>query len=158
MSRCTDDNCIHDHVWPNLREPKPAGDGGYYALAPCHDDATHSLSVSTDHGRILWNCFACKERLGNDMAQIRTRSAMIRDGVPAGCLPPTREQTESALDVVRDILHSDASQVDKVFRLAVLVECGGEMPAGSELDRLGEWCGVSRRAAYRVRGASTDNL
>lgn len=92
---------------------------------------------------------------------MRTRSALITAGVPGRCLPFTREQTEGILDQVREILHDDIPHPDKVYRLAALVECG-ELPRGGELDRLAEWCGISRRGAYeatkRARHAPTDNL
>jgi hypothetical protein len=148
--------CVHDHIKAHLRQPKPSADGnGYRALAPCHDDSTHSLSVSAGRdGAPVWNCFACSKRLGRDAAQTRTRSALIRDGVSPRCLPMTREQVDSMIDEFRIVLHSDLSQVEKVYRLAALVECG-EMPRGGELDRLADWCGVSRRAAYKATSAGS---
>lgn len=160
MSRCADDNCIYDHVRPRLKSPVPHEEGdGYDSYAPCHEDSgRRSLSVSYENDRILWCCHACQNRIGKEMAQIRTRSALIKAGVPARCLPVPRELMDAMLDMIRDVLHSDMSQVDKVYRLAVLTECGGEMPGGTELSGLAEWCGVSQRAAYRARGASTDNL
>jgi len=143
------DACVHDHVRPWLREPKIADNGrSYTALAPCHADATCSLTVSAgDHQPVVWCCHACQERLGKDAAQIRTRHALIRSGVPARCLSLPREQVDSIVDDFRALLHADISQVEKVYRLSALIECG-EMPKGGELDRLAEWCGVSRRAAY----------
>lgn len=150
--------CIHDHVRPWLTDPRPS-DGGYTALAPCHDDTARSLSVSLGkYQAVIWCCHACQDRLGVDLAQVRTRSALIRAGVPARCLAVPRILADSMMDRVRDILHSKDKHVDKVFQLAVLMECGGEMPSGSELDRVAEWADVSRRAAYRSRLASSDNL
>jgi hypothetical protein len=154
------EHCLHDHVRPWLKEAKPNDRGDTYsALAPCHDDTTRSLSVSVgDRRAIIWNCFACRERLGNDMAQIRTRSALIRAGVPARCLPMTRTQSEGIVDQVRDIIHGDGGLPDRMFRLAVLLECGGEMPSGGELKDVAEWAGVSGRAAYRSRQSPPDNM
>lgn len=156
--------CLHDHARPHLREPKVAAAGdSYSALAPCHDDTARSLTVSVGARRaIIWCCHACQERLGKDAAQIRTRSALIKAGVPARCLPVSRQQDDSMTDQFREILHSDRKKVDKLFLLAVLIECGGDPPVGGELDQVADWCGVSRRAAFDAlrteRGASTDNL
>lgn len=143
--------CLHDHVRPWLSEPKvtDAGDG-YSAIAPCHDDTTRSLTVSAGRRMIVWCCHACQRRLGKEAAQIRTRSWLIRAGVPMRCLPMTRAQVDSLVDQFREILHGGTKQVEKVFMLAMLTECGGEMPRGGELDRLAEWCGVSRRSAYEA--------
>jgi hypothetical protein len=57
------------------------------------------------------------------------------------------------VDQFREILHSGLTQVEKVYMLAALTECG-EMPRGAELDRLADWCGVSRRAAYNATRAA----
>lgn len=153
-------HCLHDHIRPRLRRPRLAGSGvSYSALAPCHDDQTGSLTVSVgDRNAIVWCCHACQERLGKEAAQIRTRHALIRSGVPARCLPLSRDETERIVDDIRDVIQSKGSLPDRMFRLAVLLECGGEMPSGAELKDVAEWAGVSWRAAYRSRQGSTDNL
>jgi hypothetical protein len=155
-------DCLNLHVRPWLADARPTEGCGYEARAPCHDDAKRSLTISLGARRtIVWCCHACQKRLGKDAAQVRTRSALITAGVSGRCLPLTREQVDSMVDQFRELLHSDIAHPDKVYRLAALIECG-EMPKGSELDRLAEWSGVSRRAAYdatkRARQGPTDNL
>jgi hypothetical protein len=152
---CTEPGCVHDHIKAWLRGPVlTEAKTGYMCFAPCHDDKKRSLVVSAGkHGGIVWYCHACTKRLGKEAAQIRTRHALIKDGVPARCLPLTRAQVDSMVDQFREILHADVSQVEKVYRLAALTECG-ELPHGAELDALAEWCGVSRRAAYNATRAA----
>ena len=126
MSRCADENCVHDHVRPHLREPKPTAGGGYRALAPCHEDATHSLSVSVDHGRVLWHCHACANRIGS----------------------------EKALEAeIRGIVFGTDSHAHARLRIAALLEGHDGLPRGDELVALAESCGVSRREAFKARAA-----
>lgn len=133
-------------------------------MAPCHDDTKRSLTISVGARRIVWCCHACQNQLGKEAAQMRTRSALIRAGIRAVCLPLTRQQVDSVVDQFREVLSSGLTQVEKVYQLSVLTECG-EYPRGGELDRLAEWCHVSRRAAYDATKAagplpvvSPDNL
>lgn len=140
-------HCIHDHVRPRLRDPRPAASGGYRALAPCHDDQTHSLSISTGgSGRVIWHCFA-----GCDSE--RTRAALIKAGVSPRCLPRPASDAASFEDVVSEILFGKDSHAHKVLRLAAYLRgYGSELPGGAELRALAEDCGVSLREAYKARG------
>ena len=153
MSRCADENCVHDHVRPHLREPKPTAGGGYRALAPCHEDATHSLSVSVDHGRVLWHCHACANRIGSEKAQRLTRAAMIRDGVPAQCLPRPADEARDLEAEIRGIVFGTDSHAHARLRIAALLEGHDGLPRGDELVALAESCGGSRREAFKARAA-----
>ena len=144
--------CIHDHVRPWLRKPKPAADGnGYRALCPAHDDTEHSLSVSIGGKRsVIWHCFA-----GCTDAEVR--HALIRDGVKARCLPRTKADAADMEERVYALLVSDLSHSHKVLRIMAVLSSGGELPRGSELERMASLCGVSRAEAYRSRPARRDN-
>lgn len=140
--------CIHDHVWPYLRDPKPGSeDGSFRALAPCHADQTHSLSVSTGGtGRVIWHCFACRD-------SERTRAALIKAGVPARCLRRPADDAAASEDVISGIVFGADSHAHKVLRLAAYLRgFGSDLPGGAELRALAEDCGVSLAGAYKARG------
>lgn len=139
--------CIHDHVRPWLRAPKPKADDGYRALAPCHEDRAHSLSVSIGgSGRVIWHCFA-----GCDGEQ--ARAALIRAGVPAGCLRRAADDAAGFEDVMNWLVFGADSHAHKVLRLAAYLRgFGYDLPGGAELRALAEDCGVSLREAYKARG------
>src|ERR1039458_8965068 len=139
--------CIHDHVFPRLDAPKPKADGGYKALAPCHDDRTHSLSVSIGGtGRVIWHCFA-----GCDSET--TRKALIKAGVPGECLRRPSDDAARFEEIVNWLVFGDSAHADKVIRLAAYVRgYGDDLPGGAELRTLAEDCGVSLAEAYRARG------
>jgi hypothetical protein len=117
------------------------------------------MSVSYLDGRIQWNCFACRARLGNEEAQIVTRNALIRSGVPARCLPQTKADAEAQLETIRGILSKDGKPAQRLFRIAAILGGWGDMlPAGDELEALAESCQVSHRTGYDTRRAHfTDN-
>jgi hypothetical protein len=147
--------CIHDHVRPWLNAPKisDAGDS-YRALAPCHADRTHSLSVSIGAtGRAVWCCHACQKRLGKEAAQAETRNALIRSGVPAGCLRRPADDAARFEEVMNWLTFGKDSSPHKVLRLAAYLRgYGYDLPGGEELRSLAEDCGVSLAEAYRARG------
>lgn len=152
--RCADENCVHDHVFPRLREPKPAANGGYRALAPCHDDTQHSLSIGIGaDGRPLWCCHACTSRIGKELAQIRTRQKLIEDGVPERCLPIPAVVARSLESQIREIVFGGGSRTHGWLRIAALLEGYDGLPAGHELEALAESCGVGMREAYKARSA-----
>jgi hypothetical protein len=140
--------CIHDHVWPYLRDPKPGSEpDSYRALAPCHPDQTHGLSVSTGgSGRVIWHCFACRD-------SEKTRAALIKVGVPARCLRRPADEAAASEDVISGIVFGVDSHAHKVLRLAAYLRgYGHELPGGAELRALAEDCGISLREAYKARG------
>lgn len=140
------DACVHDHVYPHLRQPRRTANG-YRALAPCHRDLTHSFTVSRgDSGRVIWHCFArCTSE--------QSRSALIRAGVPSGCLIRSAEDTASADDVIEGLVFGKLSHAHLRLRLAAhLRGYGDDLPGGAELAMLAESCGVSLREAYKARG------
>ena len=147
------DACVHDHVLPYLRQPKPGSDGrGYRALAPCHRDTEHSLSVSTgDSGRPVWCCHACKHRLGTRLMLTRTREALIDDGVPERCLPLPADEARDLLGEIRAIVFGGGSRCHNWLRIAALLEGYDGLPGGEELETLAAECGVSVREAYKAR-------
>lgn len=150
------DACLDLHVFPRLEDPRKAGRPlSYRALAPCHPDISHSLSVSWDDGRIVWNCFACKERLGNEKAQIATRNALIKAHVPSRCLPQSKADAEAQLEAVREIIGTKGKPAQRLFRIAALLGgWGGELPAGDDLEALADSCHVSHATAYDTRRAT----
>ena len=139
--------CIHDHVRPWLKASKPKAGGGYRALAPCHDDRAHSLSVSVGGtGRVIWHCFA-----GCDSES--TRAALIKAGVPARCLRRPADDAADFEDVMNWLVFGKDGQAAKVIKLAAYLRgYGYDLPGGGELRTLAEDCGVSLAEAYRARG------
>lgn len=149
--------CIHDHVKPFLKDPRRSDDGrSYRALAPCHSDRSHSLSVSIGGtGRVIWNCFACTKRLGKEAAQTETRDALIKAGVPAACLRRASDDAAGFESTVDDLIFGADSHAHKVLRIAVYLRgYGFDLPGGAELRTLAEDCGVSLREAYKARGCN----
>jgi hypothetical protein len=141
-------DCIHDHVFPRLRDPRRSATGdSYRALAPCHLDREHSLSVSLGNsGRVIWHCFA-----GCD--QETTRAALIHDRVPGSCLRRAADDATDFEALVDAIIFGKDSHPHKVLRLAAKLRGFGDaLPAGAELRALADDCGVSLREAYRLRG------
>lgn len=152
--RCEDANCVHDHVFPRLTDPKPTESGGYRALAPCHEDTQHSLSISIgQNGRPIWNCFACRHRIGKDLMLARTRSALIEAGVPARCLPVPAGQAREFEAEVRGVIFGGGSRAHGWLLIAAKLEGYDELPHGDELAELAARCGVSRREAFKARAA-----
>jgi hypothetical protein len=140
--------CIHDHVFPSLREPRRAAKGdSYRALAPCHEDRAHSLSVSIGgSGRVIWHCFA---RCDSEV----TRSALIHAGVPGACLRRPADDAALFEETVEWLVFGKDSHAHKVLKLAAYIRgYGYELPGGAELRTLAEDCGVSLREAYKARG------
>jgi hypothetical protein len=150
------DECLHDHIRPHLRDPREAGRSSYRALAPCHSDTAHSLSVSVLDERVVWNCFTCKKRLGNDVAQVATRNALIRDRVPARCLPQPASDAERQLEAVRQILGTKGKPAMRLLRIAAVLEGWGALPQGDELADLAASCLISRRTAFEARREGLD--
>src|ERR1019366_8777944 len=149
--------CVHEHVFPRLKDPTAAGEHGYRALATCHPDVSRSLSVSWIDGRIIWNCFACKERLGNEKAQIATRNSLIKRGVPARCLPQGKDDLAAQMEAIREIVGNDGKPAQRLFRIAaILGGWGGELPAGDDLEALADSCHVSQRTGYDTRRSRHD--
>jgi hypothetical protein len=140
-------SCIHDDVRPWLRDPRPSASGGYRALAPCHDDTTHSLSVSIGGtGRVIWHCFA-----GCDSE--RTRNALIKAGVSPRCLVRPAGDAADFEAIVSQLVFGKDSHAHKVLRLAAYLRGFGlDLPGGADLRALADDCGVSVAEAYKARG------
>ncbi|SRR5581483_4433936 len=143
-----DPDCLHDHVFPHLRDPRRSDDGdSYRALAACHLDREHSLSVSVGKWKpVVWRCHA-------GCSQEDTRAALIRRGAPARCLWRSAEDQADFETLVNSLIFGKDSHPHKVLRLAAVIRGFGEtLPTGAELRALAEGCGVSLREAYRLRG------
>jgi hypothetical protein len=146
-------DCLNDHVWPYLREPKPTAGGDYKALAPCHEDTTHSLSVSAGVRAVVWCCHACKTRLGKDLMLARTRQALIDARVPERCLPMPADDARDLTEEIRGIVFGGGSRTHGWLRIAALLQGYDDLPRGTELEALAAECGVSRREAFAARAA-----
>ena len=138
--------CLHDHVMPYLVQPrKSPGADSYRALAPCHDDDRHSLSVSVGgSGRVMWFCHA---KCPSD----KTRNALIAAGVRPECLPRPGTQLQKTEDAIREIAFGPDTHAHARLRIAALLAGYDELPRGDALEELAESCGVSMREAYKAR-------
>lgn len=138
-------DCVYDHVRPYLREPqeKRSGDG-FRALATCHPDTKHSLSVGVVGNRVSWHCFA-------GCSSDRARNALILLGVPAACLIRPAADVSADQDAIRAIVGSKATHAHRVLLIAAVLEGYTELPAGYALEELAQSCGVSVREAYKAR-------
>lgn len=147
--QCGTPECVHDHVRPRLRQPRPnAAGNGYRAVATCHDDHERSLSVSLGgSGRVIWHCFA-----GCDSEKVH--ASLIRLGVPSRCLHRPAEDQAAFEEAVAALAFGKDSHAHVRLRLAAMLRgFGDELPRGAELAQLAEDCGVSLREAYKARGA-----
>jgi hypothetical protein len=151
-----EDACLDLHVFPCLKDPQKATKGlSYRALAPCHPDVSRSLSVSWLDGRIVWQCFACAEKLGREEAQIATRNALIKARVPSRCLPQSKADAEAQLEAIREIVGNKGKPAQRLFRIAALLGgWGGDLPAGDDLEALADSCHISHATAYDTRRAT----
>jgi hypothetical protein len=143
-----DASCLHDHVYPHLRDPRRSDDGlSYRALATCHLDREHSLSVSVGKWKpVVWICHA-------GCSQKDTRDALVRDRISGRCLWRSAEDEADFEAAVSALVFGKESHPHKVLRLAAMIRGFGEaLPAGADLRALAEGCGGSLREAYRLRG------
>lgn len=138
--------CLRDHVYPWLNDPRRAGDRSYRALCPGHDDTSHSLSVSLgDNGRVILHCFAqsCSDR--------RAWAALIDCGVSPGCVTLPAAEMRALEEEAWLLIFSKDTHAHKVLRLAALLKGYPDLPKGNALEELAEDCGVGTREAYKAR-------
>lgn len=146
--------CLNDDIYPHLREPRRGRDSGSYsALAPCHEDSRHSLTVSVGARGIVWCCHTCLTRLGRKVMLKRTRQKLIEDGVPARCLPIPADEARDLEAEVRKVIFGGGSRTHGWLLIAALLEGYDDLPGGGELEVLAEAAGVSRREAFKARAA-----
>ncbi len=143
--------CLEWHIKPYLKDPRQgSASGSYRALCPAHDDGEHSLGVSladSSRQRIVWNCFACKNR-------VKVRLALIRSGIAPGCLPLTAVEKEDLLDRLYRIATADTTDHGVVrFSIVAALEGHREMPARAEVDRIAGLSHTHRATGYRARKA-----
>jgi hypothetical protein len=144
--------CLGEHVTPHLENVTRSGGRPhqYRARCPAHDDRSPSLSIGIgERGQIIWHCHArCTEA--------DVRAAMIRRGVPDGCLRRVRDQrTEDELvSTLIMILEKEPPGPARDLMIAAAVWHDGEMPAGAELIMMGMRAGLSRRTIFRVTASA----
>lgn len=149
--------CIHDHVRPRLRDPRPSGPDSYRAAAPCHEDTQHSLTISKGAGGwVTWCCHACMARLGKDLMLARTRRALVDSGVPELCLPRPAAEARDLEAEITAVIFGGGSRTYGWLRIAALLRGYDGLPKGDELESLAEDCGVSQRSAYDAARALGD--
>ena len=141
--------CLEWHIKPYLKDPRPSGDGnGYRALCPVHDDREHSFGVSVASSakkRIVWNCFACKNR-------VRVRRDLIRAGVDPGCLPLSAAEKADLLDQLYRVATADTPDHGAIrFIVVAVLEGHKELPERAEVDRIAGLARVHRATGYRAR-------
>jgi len=148
--------CLAEHIRPALKHWTDRPDSTWYGAAcPAHNDHKNSFSIRAGtHDRITYRCYKNCTR-----ADIRT--ALIRAGVPAGCLPPIRRRTKTRLatepaapdpditTTIGKILESGRPHPERLLEIAVLLWHSGQVPAGLELQVLADRVGISRATAYR---------
>jgi hypothetical protein len=147
--------CLDWHIRPHLAktevyrgDPAKGFGTGYSAQCPAHDDGHASFTVSIGLRCIWYQCHA-----GCD--QLAVRTALIRRGVPAACLPVPRERKSELVDELARVLTTgDMEDGHKVLLALALVRGMGELPRGGKLEDLAAETGtVSRPSAYRYRRA-----
>ena len=153
---CDDDPrfCLGDHIRPHLEGWSSSGPRSHEYQACCpvrtHADRHPSLSVGIgDRRRIVWCCHAgCSEA--------DVRAALVRAGVPDGCLPRVRAQrTEDELvTALTVILEQQPPGPLRDLLIATLLWHRGKLPRGRELVALGKRAGLSRRTTYRVTASA----
>ena len=145
--------CLEWHIKPNLKAPRASksASGSYRALCPAHDDGEHSLGVSLADSakkRIVWNCFACKNR-------VKVRLALIRKSAspPAACRsqPPRRRICSDRLYRIATADTTDHGVVR--FSIVAALEGYRELPPGARVDRIAGLAHVHRATGYRAQEA-----
>jgi hypothetical protein len=148
--------CLEWHIKPHLEDPRRSSSGdSYRARCPAHDDGEHSFGVSLadiPKQRIVWNCFACKNR-------VKTRRALIAAGIDPGCLPLTATEKEELLDRLYRIATADTVDHGAVrFSIVAALEGHRDLPAGAEVDRIAGLARTHRATGYRARRAARPTI
>jgi hypothetical protein len=146
--RCNEpaEMCLGDHIAQHLEQARQVRHGQWSALCPAHGDSNASLSIGVGHPRrIVWQCQA-----GCNWIDVRT--AMIRRGVPDGCLPCGREQrTEDELIALLLPIVKEGPSTLTHLRIAAIAKGLGALPrGGTELAELAAMANVPRSTAYRA--------
>lgn len=144
--------CLEWHIRPHLAKAeiyrgdaaKGFGDG-YSARCPAHDDGHASFTISVGLRCIWYQCH------GN-CDQLAVRAALIRQGVPAECLPVSRERKAELVDQLVGVLASPDIDHGHARMLALALARGMPgLPKGRELEALAAEAGVSRSRAFDYR-------
>lgn len=144
--------CLEWHYAPHLAGAKysNAGGGRIQARCPVCKSDRRALTVSAgDWRRTTWRCHNGPGGEGCDGAEVR--AALLRAGIPAGCVPRgdgvERSRAELAITILTSGNHEHAAA-----RLAALAVLRGHTrwPRGHELEQLASDAGVSRGSAYEV--------
>ena len=146
--------CFTWHIAPKLKGAKHGrrDDGtmdpySVRAVCPAHDDHDPSLGVSVgDSGKVIWNCFACK-----DCPKVRMALHRVY-GIGLGCLPLAASEKQDLLDLIAGLVSADTNSHAEIrLRIAAAVEGYRDLPRGHELERLADLTRVSRGKAYAFR-------
>ncbi len=130
--------CLTDHVVPALGGVKPLNASGEIrALCPAHGDRDPSLTLGVRNGRIVWHCF-------RKCPQETIRTAMIRAGVPPGCLPRPRRDPTAVLEEIVTLACKDMNPVEMRLRIT-------ELAAGISRKQAAELLGLSRASRFRYQ-------
>ncbi len=142
MARCDllVEDCIADHIAPLLGGRRTSREGPWSAFCPAHGDhQKRSLRiVSGDRQRIVWMCHA-------GCSASAVKAAMLKCGVPAGCIPWRPAAEACDVDGTRD-----ADIVAEITKLIV-----DQPPAAEFMIRVTELIhGVDGRTAAKIAGIS----
>jgi hypothetical protein len=149
--------CFFHHCLGHLRSPRLQKDPAGKALdsardfCPAHNDRERSLSVSVgERARIIWHCHAGCDPLA-------VRAALIRGGIPAGCLPIPKADEDNVVDQITALYAKGLSPPELRWRTYSVVQgFHGEMPPrrGYPGGRRGfaRDAGVSPADLYGLRG------
>jgi hypothetical protein len=145
---CSDPQwCLGDHIRPRLDGWVKSGSkpGQYSARCPAHDDQRASLSVGIGERGILWHCH-------RGCSDADVRAALVRRGVPDGCLRRVAGQRaeDELVSALTAILESERSGPARDLRMAAVVWNRGKIPRGAELEALAARARLSRSTAYRA--------
>jgi hypothetical protein len=141
--------CLDWHFRPHLAHAV-LEEGGSRVRARCPScGSLRALTVSPkDKGPgVMANCFG-----GCDWPALRV--ALRSAGVPDGCLPAlSRDDGQAALRAVSAVIEqvTPATRVQSLLRVYLISQGYVRWPRGSELEKLAEICGVSRRNAYAAK-------
>ncbi len=145
--------CIGDHIRPWLDGWHDNGSKPGNGKARCPSCGRRSLTVEPGSrgARIYFRCWGTG---GCDWLEVR--AAMVRGGVPDGCLPVRRTQrTEDELAAtLTAILEGDGDPAERLVVIAVVLWNGGMLPRGAALEALARRARLSPATAYRVTASS----
>lgn len=147
---------LDEQVYPWLTKPvagiAPNGTRNYSALAPCHEDAKRSLTISVgDYKPVVAYCHTCAKARDDAEVERRIFGHLIRKGVDPRALRLSSSATDGVLEVILGI--NSAGWTAERFRLAVIAYVEGyeTAPHGDDLEEFADRRNFSRATAFRAR-------